>query len=113
MTDLTTQIRPIQQSDDKFVRFVIGKACLEPLTIANRRGRSLYLRQLHLKSLIVLTVYAHPFTISAWLLLSYMIVEFAGMWPAYQYGFLGYLRPVPVFAASAVPIMFFADWYIF
>jgi hypothetical protein len=113
MTDLTTQIRPIQRSDDKFVRFAIGKASLEPLAIANRRGRSLCLRQLHLKSLIIFTVCAHPFTISAWLLLSSVIVEFASMWPTNQYGFLGYLRPVPVFAASAVPIMFFVDWYVF
>jgi hypothetical protein len=114
MTDRTTQIRPLQQSDDKFVRFAIGKAWLEPLAIANRRGKSLCLRQLHFKKLlIILTVYAHPFTISAWVLLSYMIVEFASMWPTNQYGFLGYLRPVPVFAASAVPIMFLIDWYIF
>ena len=112
MTDSTTQIRPIQQSDDKFVRFAIGKACMEPLAVANRRGRSHCLRQLYLKSLIILTVYAHPFTISAWLLLSWMIVEFASMWPTNQYGFLGRLRPVPIFAASAVPIMFFIDWYI-
>ena len=113
MTDLTSKIRPIQRSDDKFVRFAIGKACLEPLAIANRRGRSLCLRQLRLKYLIILTVYAHPFTLSAWLLLSYVIVEFSSMWPTSQYGFLGYLRPVPIFAACAVPIMFFIDWYIF
>ncbi|KAG6845801.1 hypothetical protein H0H87_003855 [Tephrocybe sp. NHM501043] len=32
------------------------------------------------------------------------------LWPTDQRGILGYLKPVPVLAASTVPIMFLIDW---
>jgi hypothetical protein len=32
------------------------------------------------------------------------------MWPTNTFGFLGYLQPLPLMAATAVPIMAFIDW---
>lgn len=92
MAEPVARIRPFQASDDKVVRFAIGKAHMESLAVANRRG------------------YAHPFTIIIFLVLSYIFVRYMNMWPTDAFGFLGYLRPFPLMAATAVPIMAFIDW---
>jgi hypothetical protein len=42
MGDLAVQIRPLEASDDKAVRFTIGKAAMESLAVANRRGKSFF-----------------------------------------------------------------------
>ena len=40
MAEPVARIRPFQASDDKVVRFAIGKANMESLAVANRRGRT-------------------------------------------------------------------------
>jgi hypothetical protein len=40
MAEPVARIRPFQASDDKVVRFAIGKANMESLAVANRRGKS-------------------------------------------------------------------------
>jgi GNAT superfamily N-acetyltransferase len=35
-----------------------------------------------------------------------------GRGPINNYGLLGFLQPLPILAASAVPIMFFIDWWV-
>ncbi|RDB28443.1 hypothetical protein Hypma_015474 [Hypsizygus marmoreus] len=92
MAEPVAQIRRFQASDDKVVRFIIGKASMESLAVANRRA------------------YIHPFIITLWLILSYVIIDFMDMWPKTQFGFIGYLHPLPMLAATAVPIMFLIDW---
>ena len=34
-------------------------------------------------------------------------------WPVEEHGIWGYLRPLPAFAVSALPLMFAIDWYVF
>ena len=38
MVDNSARIRQYEPNDERLVRFVLGKATLEPLTVANRRG---------------------------------------------------------------------------
>jgi hypothetical protein len=40
MAEHVARIRPFQASDDKVVRLAIGKANMESLAVANRRGES-------------------------------------------------------------------------
>ncbi|KAG6902893.1 hypothetical protein C0995_010063 [Termitomyces sp. Mi166 len=93
MAQHDAKIRRFVPSDDKLVRFVIGKAAMESLAVANRRA------------------YMHPVVIAAWMLLSYTILNFMDLWPVQKDGFMGYLRPIPIMAASTVPIMFLIDWF--
>ncbi|KAG6850508.1 hypothetical protein H0H93_012509 [Arthromyces matolae] len=92
MTEREAKIRRFEPSDDKRVRFVVGKAAMESLAVANRRA------------------YIHPLIISAWLFLSYAVINYMNRWPRFDQGFLGYLRPIPLLAASMVPVMFLIDW---
>ncbi|KAG6878397.1 hypothetical protein C0993_007579 [Termitomyces sp. T159_Od127] len=92
MAQRVAKIRRFEPSDDKVVRFAIGKAAMESLAVANRRA------------------YIHPLVIGAWALLSYAIVSFLNIWPTEKDGFIGYLRPVPMMAAATLPIMFLIDW---
>ena len=58
-------------------------------------------------------VYTNPVTISIWVLLSAIFVQYMKWWPASaEYGWVSYLRPLPALASMAVPIMFFVDWYV-
>lgn len=41
MVEPVARIRPFQTSDDKDVRFAIGKGSLESLAVANRKGQSI------------------------------------------------------------------------
>ncbi|KAG5342420.1 hypothetical protein J132_09858 [Termitomyces sp. J132] len=92
MVQRDAKIRRFEPSDDKVVRFAIGKAAMESLAVANRRA------------------YMHPLVIAAWMLLSYVIISFLNLWPVEKNGIMGYLRPIPMLAASTVPIMFLIDW---
>ncbi|KAJ7361681.1 hypothetical protein DFH08DRAFT_844860 [Mycena albidolilacea] len=85
-------IRPIDDSDDKLVRFMVAKANMESLAAANRRA--LY----------------SPLYIAVWLALSAAFIEFMDWYPKPHYGFLGYLQPLPGFATIFVPLMFAVDW---
>ncbi|KAG6911927.1 hypothetical protein DXG01_000174 [Tephrocybe rancida] len=92
MAEREARIRRYEGKDETLVRFTIGKASMESLAVANRRA------------------YIHPITLAAWLLMSYAIISYMNLWPADHYGIVGYLKPLPMLAASAVPIMFFIDW---
>lgn len=92
MAELDVKIRPFKASDDELVRFTIGKASMESLAVANHRA------------------YIHPLTVVSWLVLSYIIIDYMHLWPSERLGYLGYLQPIPMLAASSVPIMFLIDW---
>ncbi|KAG6842613.1 hypothetical protein C0991_000139 [Blastosporella zonata] len=92
MAQREAHLRRIEAKDEKLVRFSIGKAAMESLAVANRRA------------------YIHPITVSAWLLLTYSIINTMDLWPDNHHGILGYLKPIPIVAASLVPIMVLIDW---
>ncbi|KAH9835599.1 uncharacterized protein C8Q71DRAFT_87665 [Rhodofomes roseus] len=93
MATPAARIRPFQPSDDKDVRFIVGKAAMEPLAVANMK------------------VYMHPITLAIWGGLSCIFIQYMQWWPHPDYGFLGYFLPLPGFACMAVPIMFLCDWF--
>ncbi|KAI0094651.1 hypothetical protein BDY19DRAFT_913875 [Irpex rosettiformis] len=88
------QIRPyVRGQDDKLVRFTIGRACVDSLATANNK------------------LYLHPLTLSAWFGFSCLLITYMQWWPAADWPLWTWLKPVPLFAAWAVPIMFAIDWY--
>ncbi|KAF8626526.1 hypothetical protein AX15_004831 [Amanita polypyramis BW_CC] len=93
MTGDSAHIRRFEDADGRLVRLIIGKAALEPLAVANRWG------------------YAHPIFLSVWLALSMALVQCMNWWPSQGLSFLRFLSPLPAFAAMAVPLMFFVDWF--
>ncbi|KDR85042.1 hypothetical protein GALMADRAFT_83372 [Galerina marginata CBS 339.88] len=92
MAEAEARIRPYAADDQKLVLFMVGKANLQSLAIANNM------------------VYKHPLTIAVWLGLSFLMIHYMSWWPAGQYGWLEYLKPLPALASVAVPVMFFVDW---
>jgi len=92
MTEQDVKIRRFQPSDEKDAQFIVAKAAMEPLAVANRRA------------------YTHPLIIVVWLALSSGFNQYMEMWPTNNHGILGYLSPVPFLAATWVPIMFLIDW---
>ncbi|KII93518.1 hypothetical protein PLICRDRAFT_101986 [Plicaturopsis crispa FD-325 SS-3] len=92
MVEPNARIRLYEPADNKQVRFALAKANMEPLAVANRRA------------------YVHPLTISAWIAISCIFIEFMHWWPNTDHGLWGYLSPVPAFGSTAVPIMFLIDW---
>ncbi|OBZ79341.1 hypothetical protein A0H81_00752 [Grifola frondosa] len=92
MAEPTARIRTVELSDQKLVRFMIGKATMEPLAVANRR------------------VYSNPFVLALWIGLSCIFVEYMNWWPKPEHGLFGYLAPVPAFGSLAIPLMFLSDW---
>jgi len=92
MVEPVAHIRVYEASDNKLVRFVIGKSHLESLAIANRRA------------------YFHPLTISLWIAASCILIQFMQWWPRSEHGYWGYLSPLPALGSMAVPIMFLVDW---
>ncbi|KAJ7038144.1 hypothetical protein C8F04DRAFT_1089685 [Mycena alexandri] len=88
----SASIRPITDSDDTLIRFMVAKIYMGQLAAANRRA------------------YAHPLVLAVWLGLSCVFVEYMHWWPKPRHGFIGYLTPFPAFASVLVPIMFLIDW---
>ncbi|KAJ7619081.1 hypothetical protein DFH06DRAFT_1089396 [Mycena polygramma] len=88
----SASIRPIQESDDKLVRFMVAKAKMEQLAAANRRS------------------YYNPMVIAPWVGLSSAFIEYMQWWPKPEFGIVGYLQPLVAFATVFVPIMFLIDW---
>jgi hypothetical protein len=88
----TARIRPYAKRDEKEVRFMIGQAHMEPLAYANQK------------------LYFHPLTLAIWIGFSSVFTQYMNWWPNSEYGFLSWLRVLPAFFASAVPIMFYIDW---
>ncbi|KAF8168051.1 hypothetical protein B0H34DRAFT_684021 [Crassisporium funariophilum] len=92
MAQPVARIRPYQASDENLVKFMVSKANFATLAVANNR------------------VYTHPITVAIWFALSAVFVQWMSWWPAAKFGWIGYLRPLPALASTAVPIMFFVDW---
>ncbi|KAF9044762.1 hypothetical protein BDZ89DRAFT_1058865 [Hymenopellis radicata] len=93
MVEPIARIRPLQPADDRLAKFIIAKASMEGLAAAN------------VKTL------RHPLTISIWVGLSCVFVQYMNWWPSQShYGWLGYLAPVPAFMALAAPILALSDW---
>ncbi|KAH9486888.1 hypothetical protein JR316_0000953 [Psilocybe cubensis] len=92
MADPVAQIRPYSPEDRKLVQFMVSKANLQALAVANNKA------------------YAHPLTIAIWAGLSSLMIYWLKWWPADQHGWMEYLKPLPALASIAVPIMFFIDW---
>lgn len=92
MATPNAQIRPYKLKDEKVVKFAIGKAPMEGLTVANRRA------------------VFHPFTLSIWVALSCIMIQYFGWWPNPEHGFWRFFSTVPAFACWAVPILALIDW---
>ncbi|KAI0348050.1 hypothetical protein BDW22DRAFT_1350191 [Trametopsis cervina] len=88
----TVRIRPYTREDDKLVRFTIGRACVDGLATANK------------------TLYFHPIVISAWFALSCALLQYLQVWPEAGGPLWTWLKPLPIFAAIAVPLMSIIDW---
>jgi len=94
MVEPVARIRRYEPRDDKALRFTIGKAQMECLALANQQ------------------VYTNPLTLSVWVALSCVFVQFMNWWPNFEeQGYFGYLGPLPAFASMAVPLMFLCDWF--
>ncbi|KAF9531971.1 hypothetical protein CPB83DRAFT_914447 [Crepidotus variabilis] len=91
-SDAVAKIRPYTASDQKLVRFKLGQSNMEALANANNK------------------TYFHPLTLAVWVALSGAFIQMMQWWPSSQYGILSYLKPLPAFASTAVPVMFFVDW---
>ncbi|OSD03483.1 hypothetical protein PYCCODRAFT_1451615 [Trametes coccinea BRFM310] len=92
MIESVATIRPVEASDQKRIRFVVGKAEMEPIAIANRK------------------LYSNPLVISLWIGVSCVFIEYMNWWPKPEHGLLGYLAPLPAFGALSVVLMFAIDW---
>ncbi|KAI0793458.1 hypothetical protein C8Q75DRAFT_889500 [Abortiporus biennis] len=88
------RIRLVTSDDQKAARFYTGKSQMEGLTAANVK------------------LYTNPLIISLWVALSCIMIEVLQWWPNPQlHGWTAYLKPIPAFAAMALPIMFGIDWF--
>ncbi|KAG2154890.1 hypothetical protein DEU56DRAFT_868418 [Suillus clintonianus] len=93
MTEGDARIRLYEASDDKLVKFSIGKASMEGLAVANR------------------SAFFHPFTLSAWVGLSCIMIQYLNWWPKPEYGLLGYLAPLPAFGSWGAVMLYLMDWF--
>jgi len=104
-------IRPYAARDLKLVKFMVGKANLQSLAVANNKSTwSFVCQRPALKKMSL--AYIHPITLALWFALSSAFMQAMSWWPTGEHGLLGYLRPFPAFAAVAVPLMFFVDWCV-
>ncbi|KAI8995581.1 hypothetical protein BD414DRAFT_435611 [Trametes punicea] len=92
MVEPLAKIRPVEVGDQRLVRFMVGKAEMEPIAIANRK------------------LYANPLVLALWVGLSCILVQYMNWWPRSEHGLLGYLAPVPAFGALSIAFMFAIDW---
>ncbi|KAK0208294.1 hypothetical protein DFS33DRAFT_1302634 [Desarmillaria ectypa] len=92
MVEPIARIRIFKAEDEKLAKFTIAKANMEGLTTANTKS------------------WLHPLTISIWVALSCIWIEYMQWWPNAYHGYLSYLKPLPAFASLAVPILALADW---
>ncbi|KAF4605266.1 hypothetical protein EYR40_004049 [Pleurotus pulmonarius] len=91
MANSDARIRSFQPDDLKLVQFVISKANLSKLAVANY------------------TASTHWLALSLWVGLSSAFIQYMSWWPADTV--LSYLQPFPAFACMALPIIFYIDWH--
>ncbi|KAL0580400.1 hypothetical protein V5O48_001645 [Marasmius crinis-equi] len=87
------EIRLYAAQDEKPMKFMIGKAKMEGLATANKKAT------------------IHIVTLSAWIALASLFTEYMKWWPNPERGILGYLRPLPAFACTLVPLIALIDWF--
>ncbi|KAI0778135.1 hypothetical protein BD413DRAFT_507004 [Trametes elegans] len=92
MVEPVARIRPVGPADEKLVRFMVGKAEMEPIALANRR------------------LYSNPLVLGLWVGLSGVFVQYMNWWPKPEHSILGYLAPVPAFGTLSIAFMFAIDW---
>jgi len=94
MADAEARIRPYNHNEDnKLFRFMLSKSRMEPLAIANKE------------------IYKNRYGLALWILISSVLVQVLHWWPAVEFGWLGWLRPLPAYAICSLPLMFIIDWY--
>jgi len=95
MADKELAIRKYEKSpaEDKLVKFTIGLTCMEGLARSNWRGSS------------------HPLAIVTWFAVSTLLAQVFDLWPKTEFGWVEYMRPVPIYACSVLPIVFLMDWF--
>ncbi|KAJ8496112.1 hypothetical protein ONZ45_g12585 [Pleurotus djamor] len=84
------QIRKFQQNDTRLAQFIISKANLGQLAVANRMA------------------FTHWLTMGIWFALSSVFVQIMNWWPSGPW--YTYLMPVPALACIALPLLYYIDW---
>ncbi|KAI0374219.1 hypothetical protein BV20DRAFT_961323 [Pilatotrama ljubarskyi] len=92
MVEPVARIRPVEAADEKLVRFMVGKAEMEPIAIANRK------------------LFGNPLVLALWVGLSAVFVQYMNWWPKAEHGLLGYFAPIPAFGTLSFVFMFGIDW---
>ncbi|KAF5390222.1 hypothetical protein D9757_002880 [Collybiopsis confluens] len=92
MVEPEARIRPFKAKDEKEVRFLIGKTAMEGLASAN------------IKTIL------NPVSVSVWILLASLFIQYMQWWPNANSGVMGYLSLILPFGSAAVPIILFSDW---
>jgi len=111
MAELVAQIRPFRPEDTRDVTFAIGKSNMELLAVANTKGLFCYFSNVFPPFNSFQGIF-HIFTLTIWIALSSIFVQYMQWWPKADHGYLGYLSPLPAFACVAVPIFALVDWYV-
>jgi len=109
MAESGARIRLYEASDEKLVKFTIGKAAMEGLAVANRSGARRQLLMVGSK-LNDHTAFFHPFTLSVWVALSSIMIQLLDWWPKPEYGILGYFPPFPAFGCWGAVMLYLIDW---
>lgn len=52
----------------------------------------------------------HPLFLALWIALSCITIQVFDLWPRAGLPWWAYLKPVPIFTAFLVPLMFLVDW---
>ncbi|KAJ3985655.1 hypothetical protein F5890DRAFT_1508703 [Lentinula detonsa] len=92
MVEPVAKIRSYRIEDEKQVRFVIAKAAMEGLASANKK------------------TILNPLSLSLWVLLTGLLIQFMGWWPKSGDGILAYISLMLPFGSAAVPVILFSDW---
>ncbi|KAI0361680.1 hypothetical protein OH77DRAFT_1417949 [Trametes cingulata] len=92
MVEPSARIRPVEVADQKLIRFMVGKAGMEPIAIANRK------------------LYGNLLVLGLWIGLSAVFVQYMNWWPKPEHGLLGWLAPIPAFGTLSIAFMFAIDW---
>lgn len=109
MAEAGARIRLYEASDEKLVKFTIGKAAMEGLAAANRSGTCRPFFMMKLNNFIACF---HPFTLSLWVALSCIMIQLLDWWPKPEYGLLGYFPPLPAFGCWGAVMLYLIDWYV-
>jgi hypothetical protein len=103
------EIRAYTKDDEANTRMIVGRSAFEPLAVANQTGMYLITSVLGTYSNLIL-VYKSPLTGSIYFGLASLLVQYLHWWPNLdRYGWIDVFRPLPIFAAMVLPIIFLVD----